>query len=1017
MLNVLNKLFGWGGSKGELHQSGRILPLKDMDEEDIPRYPPFAKGLPVAPIDKILATQAELIEKVRNSLGFTVEDFNRLVLPVIRRYAAFVHLLPASEAHHHRGAGGLFRHGLEVAFWAAQASESVIFSIEGTPKERRDNEPRWRLASCFSGLLHDVGKPLADVSITDKNGAVTWNPYFESLHDWAERHHVDRYFIRWREKRHKRHEQFSLLAVDRIIPVETREYLSESGPLIIEAMLEAISGTSVNQPVTRLMLRADQESVARDLKQNRLNVDEFSYGVPVERYVFDAIRRLVKTGKWKVNEPGAKVWHLQQGVFIAWRNLGDLYDLISHDKIPGIPRDPDTLADILIERGFAVPNTVQEKGDRAYYRYWEVLPEMLQEATGSIKILMLRLESNELVFTTEPPAAVAGEVVGDVGDAAIELIDPDETNDADDDSASGMSDNLLSAEQEAMNALAGLGFGDAMTLLGGGEDTATETVQASPTVSSTPQAKGAGGHREKKQGKKNTSQEPEKQQPELSPQEIAKSTPPLAEDNPLQAIMDVGGGLGGLDFPFDVFVAGTSMSDESGHTPAPNLGESSTKPDNTDAPKLGLMNQIFPDFMNDESTGEMDGMAVPPSWAIEEIPPFQAYEDQVGQPLSEEQSSVAALEKDAKGELVALMATFGEAGPILEKAILPVLEGKATLGEVLCLMKGQAVILYPEGARALGAPSEILTTLFQAQAIVPDPIMSGRKVQDFNGIKAIVLTEQLSNAVIAAIKQAESLLGGYQDTFELVASPEVKKEVKKNQPKKKRSPRKPSTAEISGVDSPAASPERVLVQEQPGIADALVVGVPIEPSPQLEQPIETAIEAAPQPDKVVPRKEKVDEPVQTAPAVKPATVGTQNIARLPQREKSKPEQQQKPAREFDVRSMALPAPDLLEDQNHKGVGTAKAEVDEELYLPPKMTAEKAIQMLKEMIKNRSGRWLVSAVLEEEGFLVTSDKAFEVIAGEYAVLSKHVLGGTLRRAQSRPLLKQRQGKLYLEVDKS
>ncbi len=92
-------------------------------------------------------------------------------------------------------------------------------------------------------------------------------------------------------------------------------------------------------------------------------------------------------------------------------------------------------------------------------------------------------------------------------------------------------------------------------------------------------------------------------------------------------------------------------------------------------------------------------------------------------------------------------------------------------------------------------------------------------------------------------------------------------------------------------------------------------------------------------------------------------------------------------------------------------------VDEALYLPPKMTPEKAIQMLKEMIKNRSGRWLVSAVLEEEGFLTTSDKAFEVIAGEYTGISKHVLGGTLRRAQRRPLLKQRQGKLYLEVDKS
>ena len=144
------------------------------------------------------------------------------------------------------------------------------------------------------------------------------------------------------------------------------------------------------------------------------------------------------------------------------------------------------------------------------------------------------------------------------------------------------------------------------------------------------------------------------------------------------------------------------------------------------------------------------------------FPSFHAYEGEVGQPgnqfVSEELAGADA--PDAKGELLTLMATFGEAGPILERAILPVLEGKATLGEVLCLMKGQAVILYPEGARALGAPSEILTALFHAQAIVPDPVMSGRKVQDFNGVKAIVLTEQLSSAFIAAIKQAESLTGG-----------------------------------------------------------------------------------------------------------------------------------------------------------------------------------------------------------------------------------------------------------------
>ncbi|MCX2224476.1 MobH family relaxase [Aeromonas veronii] len=795
MLKALHKLFGGRSGAIETAPSARVLPLKDVEDEEIPRYPPFAKGLPVAPLDKILATQAELIEKVRNSLGFTVDDFNRLVLPVIQRYAAFVHLLPASESHHHRGAGGLFRHGLEVAFWATQASESVIFSIEGTPRERRDNEPRWRLASCFSGLLHDVGKPLSDVSITDKDGSITWNPYSESLHDWAYRHGIDRYFIRWRDKRHKRHEQFSLLAWHRIIPAETQEFLSKSGPSIIEAMLEAISGTSVNQPVTKLMLRADQESVSRDLRQSRLDVNEFSYGVPVERYVFDAIRRLVKTGKWKVNEPGAKVWHLNQGVFIAWKQLGDLYDLISQDKIPGIPRDPDTLADILIERGFAVPNTVQEKGERAYYRYWEVLPEMLQEAAGPVKILMLRLESNDLVFTTEPPAAVTGEVVGDVEDAEIEFVDPEEADEDQAEGDAGLNNDMLAAELEAEKALAGLGFGDAMAMLKSTSDIAEEKPEQEDTESTELPKPDASkkGKQQSKPGKARAEKQPQKPEvkEDLSPQDIAKNAPPLANDDPLQALKDVGGGLGDIDFPFDVFNA----SAETACTDATNLAipditepvkqEEQPKPDFVPQEQNSLQNGDFPIFSDSDE---------PPSWAIEPLPMLTDTPEQtIPAPDMQHAGKPKELEKDAKTLLSEMLAGYGEASTLLEQAIMPVLEGKTTLGEVLCLMKGQAVILYPEGARSLGAPSEVLSKLSHANAIVPDPIMPGRKVRDFSGVKAIVLVDQLSDAVVAAIKDAEASMGGYQEAFELVSPPgsgvSKNKSAPKQQSRKRRSNR------------------------------------------------------------------------------------------------------------------------------------------------------------------------------------------------------------------------------------
>lgn len=987
MLRALNKFFGGRSGVIETAPSARILPLKDVEDEDIPRYPPFAKGLPVAPLDKILATQAELIEKVRNSLGFTVDDFNRLVLPVIQRYAAFVHLLPASESHHHRGAGGLFRHGLEVAFWAAQASEAVIFSIEGSPRERRNNEPRWRLASCFSGLLHDVGKPLSDVSITDKDGSITWNPYSESLHDWANRHGIERYFIRWRDKRHKRHEQFSLLAVDRIIPAETREFLSASGPSIIEAMLEAISGTSVNQPVTKLMLRADQESVSRDLRQSRLDVDEFSYGVPVERYVFDAIRRLVKTGKWKVNEPGAKVWHLKQGVFIAWKQLGDLYDLISHDKIPGIPRDPDTLADILIERGFAIPNTVQEKGERAYYRYWEVLPELLQEAAGSVKLLMLRLESNDLVFTTEPPAAVAAEVVGDVEDAEIEFIDPEEDDEDQAEREVALSDDVLAAEQEAERALAGLGFGDAIDML---RSTSPETFEKpehgdaeKPALSKESADKKAKPTKEKT--KKDTEERTvkPKAKEEMSPQDIAKNAPPLANDNPLQALKDVGGGLGDIGFPFDAFGGSALISStDDANTETQDTARVASQEKQS---KSNFALQEQSSLQNDDSQ-MLGGSDEPPSWAIEPLPMLADAPEQITTPT--QVSPVDNPEqrgKDAKTLLVEMLAGYGEATALLEQAILPVLEGKTTLGEVICLMKGQAVILYPEGARSLGAPSEVLSKLSNANAIVPDPIMPGRKVRDFSGVKAIVLSEQLSNAVVAAIKDVEASMTGYQDVFELVSPPGVDASKKKPAPNQQntKNPQKEQRRKPK-VSSEIAEPEHNLNGE----------------------------------DSKIPRKEKkVDVAVVVEDLESKQAEGKQNLARLPKRKVQPTVPEAKVERE-----KALGHVDFREREDVREFEPPKAktnpkDINEEDFLPSGVTAQKAIQMLKDMIQKRSGRWLVTPVLEEDGCLVTSDKAFDMIAGENIGISKHILCGLLSRAQKRPLLKKRQGKLYLEVDKT
>ncbi|MCB5162637.1 MobH family relaxase [Marinomonas algarum] len=706
-------------------------------DEEIPRYPPFAKGLPVAPVDKVLDSQSELIERIRNALGFNKDEHERLIMPVVKRYAEFVHLLPASESHHHRGAGGLFRHGLEVAFWAAQSSDAVIFSMEGSPRERRNNEPRWHLASCFSGLLHDVGKPLSDVSVTNNDGSLSWNPYANTLYGWAEQNGVDRYFIRWRDNRHKRHEQFSLLAIERILPPNVLEYLSESGPEILEAMLEAIAGTSSTQPVTKIMLKADQESVSRDIKQNRLNIDEFSYGVPVERYVFDAIRRLIKTGEWKVNEPGGHVWFMPQGVFITWKQLKSLYDLISKDKTPGIPRDPDTLADILIERGFAVPKELvsNETGEVASYRYWEVCPDVLQDGRSpcSIKLLALKIESQELIFTSMPPSTVSGAV----GDEITDILDKIKNNDdesSDDESSDDESSDDESSDDESSDDESGNDeSGNDESSDDESSDDCFETLIL-------------------------TSEIDEESTDSAKPSEISQN-----DDNNGNDDDDFG-----LDFPAEGF----GVKETSGSS---NADTKKKEPPNK--PSAAHEDEAKP---REKKPSPDSDLADPDDPSVSEDTEFEINQNQ-------------GIE-EAKAELITKLDKYSDAASdLVKKAVLPLLDREETLGDVLFVMNDQLAILYPDGANKLGESSEVLASLWSAGLVSGDPVMPNKKIQSFRGVKGVVLIPEISSLILSAISSdSDANANDYLPTKDQVSAVSKKKQSRTASKNKAVKPKAPS---------------------------------------------------------------------------------------------------------------------------------------------------------------------------------------------------------------------------------
>lgn len=391
----------------------------------VPSYPPFQRGFPVVCVDELLETQSDLISRIRIMLGLG-EKFDELILPVIERYARFVHLLPASESHHHRKYGGLFRHGLEVGFWSAQFSLGVVFPFEGAPQYKRVHESRWMLTAFLAGLAHDLGKPINDMRITKEAPRDpfsfeselpedNWSPYKEGIFDWAQRHNIEKYYLYWKPDRvHKVHERLTNIAFLQIVGLEMMDFISEYDDKCVPEIYGTISGISASGILTKLVMRADQASVTKDLQENRLDMDQYAYGIPIERYLFDAIRSLVGSNRWMANDASGKgfVYVIKEGVFIAWKEANyTLCEELSRLDIKGIPRNPDVLADILIDRGYALANeVVSESGEVLKYRYWPLIHKVEKDGLiAQVKAFALRLESPGFIFSdsTAPISDIA----------------------------------------------------------------------------------------------------------------------------------------------------------------------------------------------------------------------------------------------------------------------------------------------------------------------------------------------------------------------------------------------------------------------------------------------------------------------------------------------------------------------------------------------------------------------------------------------------------------------------------
>jgi len=351
MLTFISNLFS---KDRKTPYAGDVTPA-NIGAAESPGYPPPPNGIPFIPPNRLLDKHADLIATLRQNVGVADPLFERLYLPSIQRMAGFVHMLPASESHHHRGAGGALRHALEVATYTSRASESVMIGSLDLPARRKQKEVAWRYAAFVAGLCHDIGKPVTDLTANTEGGA-QWNPMAESLYEWGERAGAEHYYIAWQPNRHKLHEQFYSLLVSKIAGQEGMEYLGLVGHEAVGWVLSMSQAATIEQKkMYEIVTKGDMLSVENDLRTHAGGADVAVAGVNLEKVVQDTLQNRFRLGIWTVNKLGGRAWKTASGVFLVWPIAGgEIIEDLSAMRALGLPRTPDALLAFMIERGIAV---------------------------------------------------------------------------------------------------------------------------------------------------------------------------------------------------------------------------------------------------------------------------------------------------------------------------------------------------------------------------------------------------------------------------------------------------------------------------------------------------------------------------------------------------------------------------------------------------------------------------------------------------------------------------------------
>ena len=339
-------------------------------------------GFEALPLTAILAEHEPLLDRIKLCFGADRASFERELMPLVRGYAGFVHLLPATPDNFFHTPGGLLLLGLETAFFSLQGTDAHIFSGRATISERRELEPRWRIATFVGGLCCELHRTLSHLIVATADGD-EWPAFLGGLADWLGQHKADRYFVRWRPNvRESR--GLGLFALPHVVPPGVMQSLGQGNAIILPQLMASIGGVPQHREhnvLDELVRRSMALVIDRNLLASADRYGTPQYGSHLERYLVDALRRLAAGhSSWTPNREKSRVWFGPDGLFLVWPGAAeDVLVLLERDQLAGIPKSPHTLLDLLLDAGvFVSPDATRQT--------WSILPPQAKTPLEAVKL-------------------------------------------------------------------------------------------------------------------------------------------------------------------------------------------------------------------------------------------------------------------------------------------------------------------------------------------------------------------------------------------------------------------------------------------------------------------------------------------------------------------------------------------------------------------------------------------------------------------------------------------------------